>query len=143
MDDPTMLTTSEDLRVLAVYCGMKGTWICSPSMVLNNAGCCLKIKPNLKTKRKIYCTDAFQTSHPDLMQLLRALSGPTLKLLASLSEFAQQKDLAIKRNCPAETICLLVDSERSIFSEVKHCFSIDEFRDFVFRLDLEASCPGI
>lgn len=142
MSDPSSMNDS-GLITLSIYAGLKGAWICTPDMVLNNRGCCLKIKEALRTKRKIYCTDLFKAHQQAVMNLISGFASRNFQLLQTLEDFAVQKNLAERRHCSAEVICLLEESERSIFSEIKHCFSIEEFRDFIYRLDLEASCPGL
>ena len=115
--DPTSLSD-----LLAIYAGLKGAWICTPDMVLNNKGCCLKIKEGLRTKRIFFCTDLFKAQQPEVMNVISGFASRTFQLPQTIDEFATQKNLAERRHCSAKMICLLEESERSIFSEIKHCF---------------------
>ena len=127
----------------AVAAALNGAWVVTPHMTIMNQGTCLKLKPGIRTKRSIFMTDDFQAAHAPLAALLTAMQCRTLQLINSIDDFAAAKQLATNRGCPASVIALIDGSERDVFRGIAHCYETKQFREFVWRLDVASSCPGL
>lgn len=127
---------------LTIAASLNGAWLVTPQLVLTARGAAIKLKPSAQTKRQLYCTEKFQVEHAELHAMLQNFQSNQLRLLTSLAEFAVAKQHAEDRNMSASVIALLHDSEKSTFDGIKHCWTPEEFRDFIFRVDLEKSCQG-
>ena len=127
----------------AIAAALNGAWVVTPQMAILNQGTCLKLHAGVRTQRSIFMTDAFRETHGDVASLLEALACRTLRILESIGDFAVAKQRATNRGSPAQVLALIVESDAGIFTEVPHCFFLQQFREFIWRLDLANSCPGL
>lgn len=126
----------------AIAAALKGSWLVTPRFVMSWAGACIKLKEGLRTKRRVYCSDAFQHHHAEIFGVLKQLQRSTFRLIGTLEEFVEAKQLASDRSMSASVIALVRESEKCEFDGISHCWTPEEFRGFVFQVDLEKSCQG-
>ncbi len=120
---------------VTIAASMNGAWLVTPQFVQTGKGAAIKLKPSVKTKRQIYCTEKFQAQHTAEYAILESFQSNQFRLIASLAEFAVAKQQAGDRRCSASVMALLHDSERSTFDGIRHCWTAEEFRDFIFRVE--------
>ena len=127
---------------LTIAASLTGAWLVTPQFVLARKGAAIKLKTSAQTRRQIYCTEKFQSERTELHAMLQSFQSNQFRLIASLAEFAVAKQQAEDRKASASVMAVLHDSEKSRFDGIKHCWTPEEFRDFIFRVDMEKSCHG-
>ncbi|CAJ1418007.1 unnamed protein product [Effrenium voratum] len=127
---------------LAIAAALGGIWLVTPDFVCAYKGAAIKLKPAARTKRKVFCTLKFQTEHSQEFAVLQAFQSNQFRLINSLEEFAVAKQQAEDCRSSASVLALLHESEKPVFAGISHCWTPQEFRDFVFQVDLEKTCQG-
>ncbi len=78
-------------------------------------GACTQYRSALKTRRKLYISDAFVDEHPDeaavLVDALESPQGRSWAVLATAQQFFLELEASVKRNRLLETLALVSDQE--------------------------------
>jgi hypothetical protein len=118
---------------------LSGGWILNVPAAL---GCqrgafLVKFRPALKTRRKVWVTEAFKLESPSRWDLIQHMLGGGLwKLLHSLEEFAAAKDRAVATRNAATVVALASAEEARMYANaVKHVMTGKQFLTFVAVVD--------
>ena len=124
--------------------GLNGAYIMMRSVLTKNSGVCLKIKDAVKTRRKVFLTDAFRTEHPAITAVVAQKACATWKLIDSIDGFAAAKNVAMRGNCSASVVAFIGSEEGHVYYEsVTHCYGLVELINFLFCVDSAKSALSI
>ena len=138
VQDPAILT--DNTKAIA---GLNGAYIMMPSVLTKNSGVCLKIKDAVKTRRRVFLTDAFRTEHPAITAVVAQKACATWKLIDSIDGFAAAKNVAMRGNCSASVVAFIGSEEGHVYESVTHCYGLVELINFLFCVDSAKSALSI
>jgi len=123
---------------------IRGSYVMSPSTVLDNRGGILKMKPAIATKRTIFVSEGCRREHSALFKFIdkvvKSEPGANWTWMVDQATF-----LALKVKHPkfAGVVGLVRAAEKSTeaFAGVNHIFSLDEFLEFISNHQPEECVP--
>ncbi len=136
------------LQQLHWFARLIGAWVVAPTVYMGLAsGPALKFMPSLQTKRSVWVSDNFKTSHPALwlliLELATRLGGDCKwKFLGSAHDFAASKARALARKQGATVVALVTDAEAAT-NPLQHVFDPEAFLSFVGKVDRARTSLGL
>lgn len=118
-------------------CMLRGGWLVSEDVT----AVCIKLRPAIAVRRRVWLSDRFQQQHPHLLRLLQAACtwpNSKLTLLPDQDTFVQVKCVASNLKSPTVGALLAADELQgdSVMARVPHCFCVNTFGRLLYVQDV-------
>ena len=129
---------------------LTGAFVVTPAVYMQAAaGPSLKYNPAVRTKRRLWASDAFQAEFPRLWLLILEVMSCALglsqwKVIPSVEEFDMAKVKAERGGHSAEVVALVSSAEAVVAGKgARHIFDADAFFNFITSVDNSRTTLGL